>query len=366
MSREGKTWPASDKAAQFVKDTIVIEFFAPPHGVGWVEDEELHEYLDRAKATGITGTSMTLAAVDDTWEKFVAAHQKWCSTFYQQPEKYVLIHSVRDIKYAHETGKTAVIYNAQTSTPLNGDLNKVGTMRHMGIATMQLVYNGRFRAGVGCLEPLHTVDTGLTDWGRSVIDEMVTQGIVVDLSHASLKTTDDIIVHMKEHHPGVPVIYSHSIPAGLYEELGTATESGCYRNINDDQIKKAAKIGGLVAPTFTEWMVDGIWPDDITPLQCAQMVDYVARLVGVDHVGIATDDMMRLDLVIKFAHAYPDLYADNNYMLDAFSKGADGCGEAAKILPAVTDELWKMDYSNEDIAKMYGGNMLRVYEQVWK
>ena len=42
----------------------------------------------------------------------------------------------------------------------------------------------------------------------------------------------------------------------------------------DQQAQKAAATGGLVSPTFTEWMMDGIWPNDITPLQCAQMIDY--------------------------------------------------------------------------------------------
>ncbi len=112
--------------------------------------------------------------------------------------------------------------------------------------------------------------------------------------------------------------------------------------------------------------MDGIWPDDITPNQAADMIDYLVKLIGVDHVGIASDDMFILSLVIKFAKENPESYDDEGYMLSAFEKGANGCGEMAKILPAVTDELWKRGYSNEDIAKVYGGNMMRVYKQVWK
>ena len=96
------------------------------------------------------------------------------------------------------------------------------------------------------------------------------------------------------------------------------------------------------------------------------MIDYYAQLLGEDHVGIASDDLMKLDLVVKFAKAAPDIYNDDNYMFDAFDKGAEGCGEMAKILPAVTDELWKMGYSDEAIKKFYGGNEIRVYSQVWK
>jgi len=229
-----------------------------------------------------------------------------------------------------------------------------------------LVYNGTYRAGDGVISYLHDKDRGLTSWGEKVIDEMVKHGIIVDLSHAGQNTCAGIIKYMNEKHPDVPVIYSHSLPIGLYKDEPNATEKGCYRNITDEQALAAAKTGGVVAPTFTEWMMDGVWPDDITPKQCANMIDYYVKLIGVDHVGIATDDMFILSLVKGFAAANPKAYDDDGYMLDAFDKGADGCGELAKILPAVTDELWKMGYSNEDIAKVYGGNMMRVYSKVWK
>ena len=96
------------------------------------------------------------------------------------------------------------------------------------------------------------------------------------------------------------------------------------------------------------------------------MIDYYVKLIGVDHVGIATDDMFTLEIIMPFVKANPDQYNDGGYMIKAFEKGAAGCGELGKILPAVTDELWKMGYSDEDIGKIYGGNVMRVYRQVWK
>ena len=53
-------------------------------------------------------------------------------------------------------------------------------------------------------------------------------------------------------------------------------------------------------------------------------------------------------------------------MLNAFNKGATGSGELAKILPAITDELWKRGYTDDGLCKIYGGNMMRVYRRVWK
>jgi membrane dipeptidase len=195
---------------------------------------------------------------------------------------------------------------------------------------------------------------------------MVKHGIVVDLSHIGPRTTNGVMDHMDKNYPGVPYIYSHSLPIGLYKDAPKATKRGCYRNITDEEAVRAAKSGGFVSPTFTEWMMDGIWPDDITPRQAAEMIDYYVKLVGVDHVGIASDDMFTTEPTMNFVNANPNLYNDDGYMVKAFKSGADGCGELAKILAAVTDELWKMGYKDEDIAKIYGGNKMRVYQQVWE
>jgi membrane dipeptidase len=76
------------------------------------------------------------------------------------------------------------------------------------------------------------------------------------------------------------------------------------------------------------------------------------KLVDVDHVGIAT--------------ANADMYNDGGYVIDAFNKGATGNGELAKMLAAMTDDLWARGYTNEDLAKIYGGNKMRVFAQVWE
>ena len=364
---ESKTWSASDKAKEFVQNTIVIGFFASPYGVGWTKDKQLHDYLNRSRAAGITGHSMTLTAAGHTWENFVAENQKWRSTMAQDPDKYIFVRSIRDIESAHIRGNTtAVIWNTQTSTILNGDLSKVATLKEMGIASMILSYNDLFRAGSGCLAEFNGNTTGVTSWGLAIIDEMVKHGIIVDLSHMGPLTTNGIMDHMEKNYPGVPFVFTHSLPKGLYKDAPNATERGCYRNISDEEAIRCAKSGGYVSPTFTEWMMDGIWPEDITPQQCADMIDYYVKLVGVDHVGIASDDMFTYKPVMDFVAKNASMYNDDGYMVNAFDKGAVGCGEFSKILPAVTDELWKRGYSNEDIAKIYGGNKMRVFREVWE
>ncbi len=365
-SLAAKHWPASDKAKQFVKDTIVIGMLASPYGTGWTKNEQLLTYFKEARAAGITGHEMTLPAASMNWDAFMKQHHAYRAAMAEEPENYIFVRSTRDIEAAHIRGKTAVIWNSQTATILEEDLARMPALKEMGIASMILAYNDRFRTGSGSLAAYNGMDDGLTTWGRSVIDEMVKYGIILDLSHTGNKTANDAMDHMDKNHPDVPYIYTHSLPAGLYKDEKNKSPRGCYRNITDAEAKRVVKSGGYVAPTFTEWMVDGIWPDNLTPKQAADMIDYYAKLVGVDHVAIATDDMFDVSLVVDFAKKNASMYADGGYMINAFNKGATGSAPLARILAAVTDDLWKRGYSNEDLAKIYGGNKMRVYQQVWE
>lgn len=365
-SLEAKSWPASDKAKQFVKDTIVIGMLASPYGTGWTKNEQLLTYFQEARDAGITGHEMTLTAASMNWDNLMQQHHAYRSAMAEEPENYIFVRTIRDIEAAHIKGKTAVIWNSQTATILEEDLSRIAALKDMGIASMILAYNDRFRTGSGSLAAYNGMDDGLTSWGRAVIDEMVRFGIILDLSHTGNKTAMDAMDHMDENHPGLPYIYTHSLPAGLYKDEENKSPRGCYRNITDEEALRAAKSGGYVAPTFTEWMLDGIWPDNLTPKQAANMIDYYAKLVGVDHVAIATDDMFDGSLVVDFAKKNATMYADGGYMIDAFNKGATDSAPLARILAAVTDDLWERGYSNEDLAKIYGGNKMRVYQQVWE
>lgn len=359
-SIESKTWDASDKAKQFVKNSIVIGFMAPSY------NKLLHDYYDRSRTAGITGHSVSLAAAAFTHEDFMTAHHQFRSAMAKTPDKYIFVKSVRDIEAAHIQGKTAVIWNSQTATILNGDLKKMSTLKEMGVGSMIITYNDLFRAGAGCLAEFNGNTTGLTAWGKQVIDEMVKNRIIVDLSHVGSKTTNMIMDYMDKKYPGIPYVYTHSLPIGLYKNTKHAAKRGCYRNISDADALRAAKSGGYVSPTFTEWMMDGIWPEDITPQQGADMIDYYVKLLGADHVGIASDDLFTTAPTMDFVAKNPDMYNDDGYMVNAFNKGATGCGEMSKFLPAVTDELWKRGYTNEDLKKIFGGNKMRVYKQVWE
>jgi len=381
-SVESKAWPASQKAEQFVKDNLQIDFYAPPFGVGWTEEKQVVDYIERANKTGVNGASMTVAATYFTNKQTREEIDRYNAIVKKHPEMLTIVRTTEEMVQAKKDGKYFWVFNSQTSSLLDGDITRVKEIKDLGVNSMQLVYNGRHRAGLGVVEAMHYYDIGLSQWGRDLIDELVKQGVTVDMSHTSYQTTMDIMGYMEKNHPGVPAYFSHSILEGTYncdgnreayhpsknaELIDTTTfnESPCYRLISDEQAKRVAKMGGTVGVTFTEWMVDGIWPDDIAPKHAADMLDYARKTVGIDHISIGTDDMFTTAPVVAFAKANPSAYSDDGYMMEAFDKGATGCAELAKFLPALVDELWKRDWTNEDINKVFGENVMRVWKATW-
>ncbi|GLR74632.1 dipeptidase [Aliivibrio sifiae] len=389
-SVETKDWHefASKDAQKYVADNIVLDFYASPSGTGFTKDSEVANYIDLAHERGITGASVTLGAPHTpNLVAFKSEYGKWtkASSSAKTPIRYVK--TVDDFQKAHDNGEYAIMWASQTTMPLEGDAANVAVMAEYGVKTMQLTYNETELTGSGVISMINGDTSGLTDFGKEVLDEMVEHGITVDLSHTSHYTTQGITNYMQKHHKGVPVIYSHSPIASTYgcepHETLSETEkrmakknlkkgdpdfrlAACYRLLSDEQAKTVADMGGVIAVTATEWMMDGVWPEDITPKQFAKMIDGAVKVAGIDHVGIATDDMMTTAKVVPFTIANPDKYADNGYMVNAFNKGSTGCAELSKHIAGVVDSLWAMGYSNADLAKLFGGNLLRVYEETWK
>jgi len=381
-SVESKTWVGSEKAQQFVKDNIQIDFYASPYGVGWTKESQVVDYVTRAHEMGINGASNTVAATYYTNAEVRAEIERYNAIAQKHADIMAVVKTVEEMEQAIKDGKYFWMYNSQTSAILDGDIKRVKEIKALGINSMQLVYNGRYRAGMGVIEAMDYYDIGLSQWGRDLIDEMVKQGVTVDMSHTSYQTTMDIMAYMEEKHPGVPAYFSHSPLEGTYNCDGNReayhpsknaklidtenfNEKPCYRLISDEQAKRVAKMGGTVGVSFTEWMADGVWPDDFAPQHAADMLDYPRKVVGIDHIAIATDDMFTTEPVIAFAKANPSAYSDGGYMMSAFDKGATGCAELGKFLPALVDELWKRGWTDEDINKAFSENVMRVWKATW-
>ena len=261
----------------------------------------------------------------------------------------------KDIDDALDAGKIAVLMALEGGRPLTGKLNmdSLAVLRsfyRQGLRQMQLVDMGRNRLGDGHLE----VRTGsrLTRFGLDVIKECNRLGIVVDVAHLNDAGFWDVIETTED-----PIIDSHS---------GVRAVSGLPRTITDERIKAMAQNGGVLALSCYDKHVDfakveaGIRPtlDDLI-----RHIDHVAELVGIDHVGLGPDHWegkLWTDLGWDPAPGYFEGLYIGISEGSAFVEGLKDITE----FPLLTEALVKHGYSDEEIRKVLGENLLRVYKQV--
>lgn len=178
--------------------------------------------------------------------------------------------SASDIERAHQAGEHALIIGCENSTPVSPDLDKLDTLYNLGMRHLQLTYNLRNLAGDGCTE---RSDGGLSRFGVELVQRLNDKRMVIDLSHASTKTALDAIRVSAS-----PVAITHGSAKSVFPH-DRATE--------DEVLKAVARGGGYIGvylvPAFLQGNPEG------TLDHWAEHVEYIARLVGIDAVGIGTD-----------------------------------------------------------------------------
>jgi len=268
-------------------------------------------------------------------------------------EDFVLVTSVEDIHRAKREGKLGILFHFQGTRPLEGDLNSLEAYYRMGLRVLQLCYNVKDLAGCGC-----TVmdDTGLTDFGRAVVAEANRLGVVVDCAHTGTKTTMDAIEAST-----APVIISHGNAKAVHPND---------RNLSDELIQAIANKGGVVGlngyPCFVSKSPRPTLDEFI------DHIEHVARVAGIDHVGIGNDyfeyqdgycDLRTARMVYRyllFTRAWNSKnYAPPPWYYPHDIEHPDSFGNLAA-------GLLRRGFSPEGIEKILGGNILRVYQQVWK
>ena len=309
------------------------------------------EYIDRMLRGGVNATVVTIVSMIpvehgehafDTMETLLETAD-WHSFIEALHEKVSLATTVADIEKAKAQGKVALILGFQNAKPVENDLRLLSVFYKLGVRIIQLCYNERNRLGDGCTE---RQDSGLSDFGIAVVQEMNRLGIVISLSHTGRRTSLEAIEHSSD-----PVIFSHSNAKALCDNP---------RNITDEQIKAVAEKGGVVgavayppfisesAPTFDGFL---------------DHIDYMVKLTGPDHVGIGMDYIdgrteEDLEVILRTFKKpvgripYPWVYPKGIESVDKF--------------PNITQGLIERGYCADDIKKILGGNFARVFRHVWR
>lgn len=257
-----------------------------------------------------------------------------------------LVGTVGEIDQARAEGKLAITFDIEGMTSLNGRIDLVQTYYDLGVRHMLFAYNRNNAAGSGC----HDEDTGLTDFGRQVVDEMNRVGMVVDCSHTGIRTSLEAAERSAH-----PVLFSHSNPRALVDHE---------RNITDEQIKACAAGGGVIGINGVNLFLGETAP---TARTVARHAAYVAELTGPEHVGISLDFVPSLPGDEDNDEGIAQLIAQNSHFWPE-SAGYDGSISCLDIceLPAVARELEAVGFSAAELSAVLGGNFRRVAEAVWK
>ena len=262
-----------------------------------------------------------------------------------------------DIKRINDEGKIAVVWSVN-GPPVVGEMEDGQTELHwlddwrrMGVRLMHLTYNRRNFAGDGCTE---SADAGLSDFGRELIERLNKQGIIVDVPHTGSRTSIEAAKHSAK-----PIMATHTAAKALFDFC---------RCKDDETLKAIADGGGMVGVYTYAGMVGG--SDDLN--QVLNHIEYISKLVGVDHVGIGTD--------LQYSRRWPEeVYQMRGYPKSEYSSrwwgnwknhphapakpGESQTGSMAWInWPLFTVGLVVRGFSDEDIAKILGQNFLRVFK----
>jgi membrane dipeptidase len=283
----------------------------------------------------------------------------------RNPSKMMLATSVNDIKEAVKQKKLATLFGVEGGHMIENDLTKLEALYNRGVRYMTLTWNNSTPWATSALDETTKADSlkhkGLTDFGKQVVKKMNDLGMLVDLSHVGEQTFWDAINTTSK-----PILVSHSCAYALCPHR---------RNLKDEQIKAVGKNGGVIHLNFYSGFVDSVfekrsdaftakhktemdsllkvnpepyfmqvylfekYPDEVKNMRpplsmLIDHLDYIVKLIGVNHVGLGSD----FDGVNSLPQQLDDVTA----------------------YPLITKALVERGYSKKDIRKILGGNFLRL------
>jgi membrane dipeptidase len=306
-------------------------------GYGYAGPQDV-ALLDHWRSAGVNYLSINVGYDPVPWSTAVRAIADYTKGIESRPDT-ILCPTFADVQRAWSAGKLAVTYDLEGMGALNGDLSMVELYYRLGVRQMLIAYNLNNDAGGGC----HDTDRGLTDFGRSVIREMNRVGMVVDCAHSGIRSGLEAMKLSTK-----PCIFSHANARALHEHE---------RNITDEQIKAVAATGGVIGVNGVGFFLgDG----PATAEALVAHIDYMAKLVGPEHVGIGLDydppgNAPGLDKPTSDKYWPPRQYPG----------GIQTTFLAPSALPQVAHQLRSRGYKEQAVRDIMGGNFMRVASQVW-
>lgn len=330
--------------------------------------DPFHTDVSRLKAGGITGEFFAIYVSGSTMKTGGAMHRAvdMIDATYREvernPNDLVSCTTAAEIRNAKKKNKVCILMGIEGGYVMEDSLAALRVMYRLGVRYMTLTHNVATNWGDAHRDEKHG---GLTDFGKEVVREMNRLGMFIDISHISAKTMNDALDVST-----APVIASHSGARGVNDHT---------RNVPDDVLKRVAKNGGVIMVNFYPSFLDArtnkeenersarlkpqmdalaeqfkndrrAFDDAVRKLEDANPIymptyarivdhiDHIKKIAGIDHVGLGSD-------------------FDGVPMLPTGMNGAED-------LVLVTYEMLRRGYSETDIKKVLGENLLRAMAQM--
>jgi len=373
------------KAREIQASAIVIDthadtpqrFLDENYDIGSTDPKDPgHISLDKAKAGGLGAEFFSIWVEPEANKGHFAHHTlDLIDSVYEQaarhPDRMRMAFSVDDIERAHREHKLAALLGIEGGHSVENDIRLLRDYYRLGVRYMTLSWSNtnEFADSSGDINnPKIEHHNGLTEGGKQIVLEMNRLGMLVDISHVADKTFYDAIAIAK-----APVIASHSSARALTNHP---------RNMTDDMLRAVAKNGGVVQANFYSGFIDENYRkaaeaqakdrDAAVKANADQLraagksvtyldddrierewfvkiprpplsslidhIDHIAKVAGIDHVGLGSD-------------------------FDGVSGQTPEGIDSAADLPKITQALLDRGYSADDIRKILGGNLLRVFRE---
>lgn len=355
IPQRSHVYPASAEAEALVKKSKTMDtLFSGVWPDQWSSPEapEFHDEMERCKAAGfkVLATCPSADSLDASIRGVSKALMFYLNKISERPDKYKVVRTAGDIDTAIKEDKLGIFFTHQGTALFENDVDMVGLWRQLGYGYCLLAYNQRNSVGDGCFE---TANGGLTAYGKHLIDAYNRYGMLVDVSHTGEQTSLDAIGRSSQ-----PVISSHS---------GALAIADYQRSISDAVIKAIAESGGVCSLNMVGAFLDKSNPDILTTDAIFRHIDYMAELVGIDHVGFGSDYIPDINFTASLIQTPMGaaVFPDGGY---SAAMGAKGVPTPApyQIAAALVDKMMEHGYSEDDCSKFLGGNMYRVIGEVWR
>lgn len=307
-----------------------------------------HSGLDCVFDAMMDGTAMITSRAGWKWDDVIFDMGMRLSDLAHQ-DFVKLALTTDDIRAAKRDGRVAFVISLEGAAMIENEADRIDVLYGLGMRSLGICYSEGNALGAGLKEPAHF---GLTSFGHRAVKRMNQLGVAIDISHANDATSMDTIKASTH-----PVFITHAGARALWDTP---------RLKPDDVIRACADKGGVIG-------IEAAPHTTITKKNPRHSIEsfmehfeYCAELVGIDHVAFGPDalygDHVGLHKALSEALS---LSASKGKVAYERVEWVDGVENPTEAFPNIVRWMVTHGYSDDEIAKAVGGNVMRVLDEVW-